>query len=60
MPRKKKPPLSLSEQAKKLFESGIWRSPKISVKSSDGPVMPLKDRINKLLGISEFRKKTSR
>lgn len=57
MPRKKKPPLSLSEQAKKLFESGIWRSPKISVKSSDGPVMPLKDRINKLLGISEFRKK---
>lgn len=57
MPRKKRPPLSLAAQAKKLLESGIGGSPKVVVKDSSDLLSPLENRIKNLLGLTESRKK---
>ena len=57
MPRKKRPPLSLAEQAKKLLESGIGGSPKVENKKTCDSLSPLEDRIKDLLGLTESRKK---
>ena len=57
MPRKKRPPLSLAEQAKKLLESGIGGSPKVENKEPCDSLSPLEDRIKDLLGLTESRKK---
>jgi CRISPR-associated protein Cas2 len=57
MPRKKRPPLSLAEQAKKLLESGIGGSPKVETKETCDSLSPLEDRIKDLLGLTESRKK---
>lgn len=57
MPRKKRPPLSLAAQAKKLLESGIGGSPKVEVKDSSDLLSPLENRIKNLLGLTESRKK---
>lgn len=57
MPRKKRPPLSLAAQAKKLLESGIGGSPKIENKEPSDSLSPLEDRIKDLLGLTESRKK---
>ena len=57
MPRKKRPPLSLAAQAKKLLESGIGGSPKVDNKEPSDSLSPLEDRIKDLLGLTESRKK---
>ncbi len=57
MPRKKRPPLSLAAQAKKLLESGIGGSPKVENKEPSDSLSPLEDRIKDLLGLTESRKK---
>lgn len=57
MPRKKRPPLSLAAQAKKLLESSIGGSPKVVVKDSSDLLSPLENRIKNLLGLTESRKK---
>lgn len=57
MPRKKRPPLSLAAQAKKLLESGIGGSPKVENKEPCDSLSPLEDRIKNLLGLTESRKK---
>ncbi len=57
MPRKKRPPLSLAAQAKKLLEAGIGGSPKVVVKDSSDLLSPLENRIKNLLGLTESRKK---
>lgn len=57
MPRKKRPPLSLAAQAKKLLESGIGGSPKVENKEPCDSLSPLEDRIKDLLGLTESRKK---
>lgn len=57
MPRKKRPPLSLAAQAKKLLESGIGGSPKVENKGPSDSLSPLEDRIKDLLGLTESRKK---
>ena len=57
MPRKKRPPLSLAAQAKKLLESGIGGSPKVENKEPRDSLSPLEDRIKDLLGLTESRKK---
>lgn len=57
MPRKKRPPLSLAAQAKKLLESAIGGSPKVVVKDSSDLLSPLENRIKNLLGLTESRKK---
>ena len=57
MPRKKRPPLSLAAQAKKLLESGIGGSPKVVGKDSSDLLSPLENRIKNLLGLTESRKK---
>ena len=57
MPRKKRPPLSLAAQAKKLLESGICGSPKVENKEPSDSLSPLEDRIKDLLGLTESRKK---
>lgn len=57
MPRKKRSPLSLVAQAKKLLESGIGGSPKVENKEPSDSLSPLEDRIKDLLGLTESRKK---
>lgn len=57
MPRKKRPPLSLAAQSKKLLESGIGGSPKVENKEPSDSLSPLEDRIKDLLGLTESRKK---
>lgn len=57
MPRKRRPPLSLAAQAKKLLESGIGGSPKVGTKETCDSLSPLEDRIKDLLGLTESRKK---
>ena len=57
MPRKKRPPLSLAAQAKKLLESGVGGSPKVENKEPCDSLSPLEDRIKDLLGLTESRKK---
>ena len=44
MPRKKRPPLSLAEQAKKLLESGIGGSPRVETKETCDSLSPLESR----------------
>ena len=57
MPRKKRPPLGLAAQAKKLLESGIGGGPKVENKEPSDSLSPLEDRIKDLLGLTESRKK---
>jgi CRISPR-associated endonuclease Cas2 len=58
MPRKKKPPLSFVQKMKALAEAGIEGSPKLgSAEAENDPMLPLEERIEKLLGLTEKTKK---
>ena len=54
MPRKKKPPLPLVEQIKRISTAGIANNPKIEVKKNEATsLLPLDERIHQLLGLKD-------
>lgn len=54
MPRKKRPPLPLVEQIRKISTAGISNSPKMNVNKNEATsLLPLDERIHQLLGLKE-------